>query len=156
MSARRPVAAKNSRPLPRVEQLAAGVALGAVALTGCKNPFDANTASRSFPSLADLRAEMPDPAASVASLFATQSIRATSGDVHESYPLLAVAAFHATRFVHTTNIEPPPPAPPTPPPTHTSTFYGGARAMVTPRPLPLARGAIRSVGISRHRGGTGP
>ena len=147
MTTRKPTPARTTRPLPRVDQLAAaGVALGAVALGGCKTPFEGANESREHPTFADLRAEIDDPTASLASRFATTSVQTATHDEHIAYPLAAIAAGAATPFAHAANAEPLPPTPKvTAPPSPWSTSYvGGAMAIATPRP-PMARGAIRMV-----------
>jgi hypothetical protein len=144
MSARKPVPARMARPIPRVDQLAAaGVALGAVALGGCKNPFEGGATTRDHRSFADLRPDLVDPGESLASMFATSAAHTATHDEHLAYPLAAVAAVAATRFVHAVNAEPLPPAPKSTG-APTTTFMGGAMAVYTPRPV-HARGAIRSV-----------
>ncbi len=144
MKTRRPVPALTCRPLPRIDRLFAGVALGTVALAGCKNPFDM---SEQTSTSATQQAGF-DPTAGLVSIFATTSI-AAQAEPHPTYPLLAVAAMQ-TSLLTRAGLGSTPPAPPT---TVTTTGYppgimtAGSRAITTPRPPPLThvRGGVRRV-----------
>ena len=136
---RKPVAAVRCGALPRLDRIAASIALGAMALTGCKNPFEpaseqTETQQAGF-----------DPTAGLASIFATTSIQ-TVAEPHASYPLLTLAAMQVASRVHAATTPPPPPTPPAPPTGTISTFTGGAMAIYSPRPV---RGGVRSVRTHR-------
>lgn len=142
MNRRKPVAAAVCRAMPRFDQFAAGIALGSVALAGCKNPFELLETNG-----AEHRAGL-DPAGGLASMFATTSIQSVA-DSHPSYPLFTVAAMHATSRLHAaTTPAVPPPLKVTTPPVGFSSFSGGAMIATGPYPPTrhLARRHLASIG----------